>query len=381
MDQTNAALVRLLRSRDVALDLVGYRADPEFTNDNALRCHLVPKPGGSYFLGQYRLDARGRKIAAAAIRQDYRTRVLVNATNCRWYDLNWVHFVHHAWSPRVANAPAWLRGKTRLERALTLRRERQILAQARLLIANSSGTRRELQKLGIPSDRIVVVYPGCDVSNGKTRGQLKSTARHSFGIDNSDMTVSFVGALSHDRRKGFDTLWEAWQRLAASGNWQVNLLVAGEGRALEFWRQRVRAAGLERRVKLVGFSRRIDELLAASDLLVSPVRYEPYGLNVHEAIACGVPALVSACAGIAERYPANLRGMLIKDPDDPEELAVLLATARERIENLKHCFKSFANYLSTATGEKMALEILDAIEGAPAENATRTEPVAVEMRS
>ena len=37
-----------------------------------------------------------------------------------------------------------------------------------------------------------------------------------------------------------------------------------------------------------------------------PARYEAYGLAVHEALCRGLPALVSASAGVAERYPADL---------------------------------------------------------------------------
>ena len=41
-------------------------------------------------------------------------------------------------------------------------------------------------------------------------------------------------------------------------------------------------------------------VLAACDALVSPTRYEAYGLAVHEALARGLPALVSRSAGIAD---------------------------------------------------------------------------------
>ena len=66
------------------------------------------------------------------------------------------------------------------------------------------------------------------------------------------------------------------------------------------------------------------EVLRACDALVSPVHYEAYGLNVQEAICCGLPALVSASAGIAEQYPAALADLLLPDPDDPADLAARL---------------------------------------------------------
>jgi glycosyltransferase involved in cell wall biosynthesis len=67
---------------------------------------------------------------------------------------------------------------------------------------------------------------------------------------------------------------------------------------------------------LLGYREDVATILAASDLLASPTRYEAYGLNVHEAICRGVPALVSRSAGVAERYPPELRSWLLDDPDD-----------------------------------------------------------------
>ncbi len=67
---------------------------------------------------------------------------------------------------------------------------------------------------------------------------------------------------------------------------------------------------------MVGFTNRVSDILAAADVLVSPVRYESYGLNVQEAICCGVPAIVSRAAGVAERYPTELSDLLLPDPND-----------------------------------------------------------------
>ena len=51
-------------------------------------------------------------------------------------------------------------------------------------------------------------------------------------------------------------------------------------------------------------------VFAACDLLIHPARYEAYGLAVHEALCRGLPALVSATAGVAERYPEDLGQLL-----------------------------------------------------------------------
>src|SRR2546428_102724 len=77
------------------------------------------------------------------------------------------------------------------------------------------------------------------------------------------------------------------------------------------WQGMAAAHELAGRVRFLGFRTDVPDLLRAADVLIAPSRYEPYGLTVHEALCCGLPALVSAAAGVAERYPAELSDLLI----------------------------------------------------------------------
>jgi glycosyltransferase involved in cell wall biosynthesis len=79
---------------------------------------------------------------------------------------------------------------------------------------------------------------------------------------------------------------------------------------------------------------------------VSPTRYEAYGLGVHEALCCGLPAIVSADAGVAERYPPDLADLLLPDPDDDADLAGRLRRCRaemprERVRDLSARLRSY----------------------------------------
>jgi len=83
--------------------------------------------------------------------------------------------------------------------------------------------------------------------------------------------------------------------------------VAGGGSGLARWKSEVANSGLQYRARFLGSTDRIPEVLAAADLLVSPVRYEAYGLNVQEAICRGVPAMVSRDAGMPNAIPTTWR--------------------------------------------------------------------------
>ncbi len=116
-------------------------------------------------------------------------------------------------------------------------------------------------------------------------------------------------------------------------------------------------------MQFLGFRRDVPALLAAGDVLVHPARYEAYGLAVHEALCRGLPAIVSATAGVAERYPEDLRQLLLTDPESVTELIARLRqwrtdmTMRERV-------LPFASRLRARTWDDMAREIVAIASGA-----------------
>jgi glycosyltransferase involved in cell wall biosynthesis len=111
-------------------------------------------------------------------------------------------------------------------------------------------------------------------------------------------------------------------------------------------------------VKVIGFTNEVPELIAAADLLVSPVRYEPYGLNVQEALCCGVPAIVSASAGVAEKYPSELKELLISNPEDAHALAVQMRNWRAQMDRFKRLTEPIAERLRSYGWRDMAAQIV-----------------------
>ena len=98
------------------------------------------------------------------------------------------------------------------------------------------------------------------------------------------------------------------------------------------------------------------------DGLISPTRYDSYGLNVQEALCCGLPALVSASAGVAERYPESLRSLLIPDPDDASDLAARIRRWRRGVGRHWPELESFSGALRDYTWNDMAARMVERIE-------------------
>ena len=363
MDKANAALATYLCAQGCRVHLVSHRVDPELAEHPAVTLHLVKKPLGSFFLGEMWLDRVGRAIARELTARADGTRVIVNGSSCDWSDVNWVHCVHSSWAPSDRGAPAWFRIKNNIDKSLARRAEAIAFKRARVLLTNSDRTRRDLiNHLGVPPDRVHTVYLGADSDWNTITQERRAFARAWLDIAPHRPLVAFVGALGYDSNKGFDTLWKAWQKVCEQSSWDADLVVAGGGRALEGWRTAVGHAGLGNRVRMLGFTDRVPDVLAASDLLVSPVRYESYGLNVQEAICCGVPAIVSAAAGVAERYPADLNDLLLSDPEDSDELASRILRWRSDIDGHRRRVEPMAQMLRAHTWEGMAKQIVTLIE-------------------
>ncbi len=168
-------------------------------------------------------------------------------------------------------------------------------------------------------DRTHVVYYGIDAARfGAIDADERAAARRALACRRTRPLALFVGALG-DRRKGFDTVFDAWRALCGRADWDVDLVVTGTGAELEAWQRAGGARAAEGRIRFLGFRRDMPSVFAACDVLVHPARYEAYGLAVHEALCRGLPALVTAAAGVAERYPEDLGDLLLQDPASAAE--------------------------------------------------------------
>jgi glycosyltransferase involved in cell wall biosynthesis len=362
MVKANAELAVFLLNQGTPVHIVAHDVDPLFLNDRRATVHLVPRPIGSFALGEFGLDRRGREVARTLLASDPRTRVVVNGGNCPWPDINWVHYVHHAWTDVDPTAPAWFKAKHRLFSARWRRAEVRAIRSARVVIANSDVTREHLvELLQVPEERIRRIYLGADPAwTPATHGERRAS-REWLGIPDGRPVVGFVGALGRDRRKGFDTLWTAWTALCRRPDWDAHLIVAGAGADAERVATAAGDAGIADRVKVLGHTTRVRELLAALDLLVSPVRYESYGLNVQEALCRGVPAIVSRSAGVAERYPAALGDLLLDDPADARELAGKLLAWQAAAGAWRTRVEPLAKELIGYSWQDMAAAFVDAV--------------------
>ncbi|HET6574195.1 MAG TPA: glycosyltransferase family 4 protein [Fimbriiglobus sp.] len=353
MDMPNLALARHL-ARTGRVEVVTHRAADELARLPAVTVRRVPRPLGFDVLGGVLLGRAGLKRARRAAG----ARVVVNGTNCDCRDINWVHYVHSAYRRTAAG---WARRlKERIVHPRRCAAERAILPASRVVVCNSHVTARDVvERVGVPADRVRVVYYGIDPDRfAPVTAKERQAARAALGWGDRPWVV-FVGAMG-DTRKGFDTLYAAWRFLCGGARWDANLAVVGRGAELPAWQERARADGLADRVHFLGFRPDVDRVLAAADAMAHPARYEAYGLGVHEALCRGLPVLVSATAGVAERYPPELSDLLLPDPDDTAGLADRLRAWRRDLEAWPGRVAELSAALRAITWDDMATDFVRA---------------------
>ncbi len=365
MDKANLALAEYLADSGRTIHLVCHECDQQLAAHPMVTVHRVRRPANSYFLGSPLLDWTARRVARQLALGGFPPRCVANGGNCMLPDVNWAHFVHAAWKPSRVGGSLPVRMKRGIEHSIECRRERAAYARARIIIANSEITRQHIRKsLGEQGERadIRVIYLGSETEWGAIAPEERNAARRKLQIRADRRIALFVGGLGFDGRKGFDVLLKAWRLLCNDPTWDADLLVAGTGPARDFWRTQVAAANLSGRVRMLGFSNDVPGLLAAADLLVSTPRYEPYGLNVQEALARGLPVVCSAQAGIAERFPDSLRPLLLGNAEDETELVQCLRVWRSAPELWCDRVASFSRRLCARTWTDMAREMTESME-------------------
>ena len=374
MDRPNYELAwHLAERRGAEVHLVSHRVASPLSGHPNVVWHRVPRPFGRHAIGSPLLDRRGRRVADEIARVG--GTVVVNGGNCLWNDVNWVHYVHNVPVTEWARGPflhrQWMRWAQRRDR----HRERQVVGEARLLITDSDLLKdRLIAGVSIDPGRVRTIYYGIDPDSFRPANAAeRSDARRALGLPPDRPLVVFIGALGYDRRKGFDVLFDAWCRCCTDADWDALLVVAGTGPELPYWRRRVAESGREGDIRLLGFTKVISTLLASADALVSPTRFEPYGQGVHEALCCGLPAFVTRCAGISERFPAELHDLLLDDPPDASQLCRRLREWHKDIDGYRRRTVPFAEQLRRRTWSDMAADFVRAVTGTEP-SATRPDP-------
>ena len=154
--------------------------------------------------------------------------------------------------------------------------------------------REYLEHYGVPAGRMFF-SPHCVDNDAFKRGSDAARAADARAAPGGRRRVLFVGRLVESKRP-LDVV-QAVSRLV-SGGMALELVVAGAGELAGGMEEAARAGGVDAR--FLGFVNQsgLPSVYASSDVVVLPsTAVETWGLVVNEAMACGVPAVVSDAVG------------------------------------------------------------------------------------
>ena len=154
------------------------------------------------------------------------------------------------------------------------------------VLANSHEMARGLERnLGIPHERLRVIHNPIDVD------RIQQMASEPLDWAHGRRFVVTAGRLEH--QKAHDLLIEAFASSPACQG--LELVILGKGSLEAQLRAQAAALGVAERVHFPGFVANPWAYFAKAALFVLPSRWEGFPTVVAEALACGVPALVTNC--------------------------------------------------------------------------------------
>ena len=160
--------------------------------------------------------------------------------------------------------------------------------------------------------------------------QLPLAERRGFRSPNRSLRLIGIGSLIGWKK--WDLLAEAIRRLPEALQKKIQCNIWGptlqlpESRAFAAsLRQKIRQCGLDAQVRLCGPSADVAAELLQSDLFVLPSSNEPCSVALMEALALGLPAIVSNSGGCPDIVKPGC-GLLFR-PDDPQSLKQCLEKA------------------------------------------------------
>lgn len=274
-----------------------------------------------------------------------------------------VHFVHTAWlkSPFFPFSAFSLKPGDWYQRLYTVwnaRWERVAFREAKEIVAVSRRTAGEVESLGVARKPVSVIYNGVDLAEF----HVGPSCRTEFGIPEGVPLLLFVGDIQTPR-KNLPTVLEALQKLPG-----VHLAVAAAKEGSPYIALAAEL-GLSSRVHFLGKISSVPDLMRSSDLMVFPSRYEAHPLVVMEALACGLPAVVSAGIAAGESFADAC--VLIQDANDAGTLAdevgrlIVDDAAREALSARGREVTSAMSWESTG---KQYVALYEAFAGAQSEN-------------
>jgi glycosyltransferase involved in cell wall biosynthesis len=232
--------------------------------------------------------------------------------------------------------------------------ERQVYSKSEVVvIAVSQKVREDMQRHYPRPDPVPIVYPGVDTRhfNPHVRAALRPYARRTLHLSEDTLALLLIG--NDWKKKGLDCLVEAAGQLQTL---ELRVLVVGRDDPAPY-RARIRRLGLSERISFLPPRPDVEFYYAAADVYVGPSVDDAFALPPMEAMACGVPVIVSRYAGVSELITHGVNGLILDDPRNVEELADGIRRIAEDAAWREHLGRAAVHTVAQYTWDRHAQQV------------------------
>ena len=242
-----------------------------------------------------------------------------------WCRCHQVPYVLNAENHLRERRPSWVK----TVKGLVLPR---VIPQAAGMLVSGSLAREHALYYGARADRVVVFPNTPDITAFAAKADdlrsRRDAIRSGLGVEANEVVVLQVGRLIP--LKGADVLVPAVGEAQRESHVAIRLLLTGEGSERH---NLERLAGREGVNLTMTGQVEGDELIAlyvAADIFALLSRRETWGIVVNEAMACGLPIVLSSAVGAAgDLLEPGRNGILVEPGDESGAAAAIAALARD----------------------------------------------------
>lgn len=230
---------------------------------------------------------------------------------------------------------------------------------------------------GLPEGRFHFVPNGVDLQRFRPVANRDAivAGRHALGLPTGEPIVLFVGFFSTEKRP--DALYRAWQRVSAEGLSSTLVFVGATGglyheidpEMAPRMRRDAEQHGLANRMVFVERTEAIDDYYRAADVFVLPTSREGLPNVLLEAMASGVPPVVTRLAGVTDwLLEDGVHGRLVAPGDDEALTAALrelLADPERRVAMGRAAREHAAAHFGSDVAAARTLAVYNSLLTAP----------------
>jgi glycosyltransferase involved in cell wall biosynthesis len=209
----------------------------------------------------------------------------------------------------------WALTQSRAKKQIyTFLTERHNLNQAAAIHCTSAIEAEDVRNFGIPTPTITLPL---GVNQPIYLPEAKQKLHYLYGIPSETPVVLFLSRLHYKKRP--DLLMRSLSQLAVQ-DYNFHLVLAGSGEPdyIENLKNLIATLGLTSRISFAGFVKGTDKqlLLQGSDIFVLPSFSENFGIAVAEAMAVGLPVIVTPGVQIAPEVAEAKAGLVVEGEED-----------------------------------------------------------------